>query len=257
MSKILTITSDLGMKDHYVAVIKGLLLSKNEGLQIVDVTHEIKHYDIAQAAFVVKNTWKNFPKGTVHLIHISHHSNPNSPMVLVKKEDQFFIAPDNGLLSLLFDEMPKTSFYLPQLEGNNHLQQHNIAEATAKIFLGTPLAEIGQPVDKLMERITLQPILERGQIGGTVIYIDHFGNAIINITKELFDRVQEGRSFKLFFRRNDPICQLSTHYSEVAVGETLCLFNDAGFLEIAINMGNAKALLGLKIDDAVQIDFEN
>ena len=97
--------------------------------------------------------------------------------------------------------------------------------------------------------------MSTAQIRGSVIYVDHYENVIVNVQKELFERVRNGRHFQLFFKRHDPITQLSRQYHDVSIGETLCLFNDAGYLTIAINMGKAASLLGLKLDDMVQIDF--
>jgi len=108
----------------------------------------------------------------------------------------------------------------------------------------------------LVERIGLRPVTTRSRIRGTVLHIDHFGNVQVNIREETFRRVGQGRPFALFFKRHDPITALSRHYTDVPVGEPLCLFNSAGFLEIAVNMGRAATLFGLKEDDFVEIIFD-
>ena len=117
------------------------------------------------------------------------------------------------------------------------------------------MLEIGLPVMEVERRIALQPVISTAQIRGSVIYIDHYENVIVNVQEELFERVRNGRDFQLFFKRHDPIVCMSNHYHDVNIGETLCLFNEAGYLTIAINMGKAASLLGLKLDDMVQIDF--
>ncbi|MFM8373329.1 MAG: SAM hydroxide adenosyltransferase, partial [Bacteroidota bacterium] len=119
-----------------------------------------------------------------------------------------------------------------------------------------PFDELGSYPPPIIERISLQPVILSDRIRGTVIHIDHFDNVVVNIRRELFDEIVQGRPFSLYFKRNDPITALSGNYCDVAVGEQLCLFNTAGFLEIAINMGRAATLLGLKSDDTVEVVFE-
>ena len=107
----------------------------------------------------------------------------------------------------------------------------------------------------MFKRITLQPVTSKSQIRGSIIHIDNYENAIVNISRELFEQLSKKRTFSLYFKRYNPITQLSEQYYDVAIGDILCLFNSAGYLEIAVHMGKAATLLGLKIDDTVQIDF--
>ncbi|NJN34013.1 MAG: SAM-dependent chlorinase/fluorinase [Saprospiraceae bacterium] len=129
-----------------------------------------------------------------------------------------------------------------------------LVKAVRHLVQELPLTDLGAPVEDMVQRITFQPVISPSQIRGAVIYIDHFDNVTVNITRELFERVGRGRQFQLYFRRHDPITKLSTHYNDVPIGETLCLFN-SDYLELSINMGKAAEMLGLKIEDTVQIDF--
>ena len=109
----------------------------------------------------------------------------------------------------------------------------------------------------MVQRITFQPVISPNRIRGAVIYIDQYENVISNISRELFERIGKNREFELYFKRHDPILKLSRNYFDVAVGETLCLINSAEYLELAINMGKASSMLGLKLEDTIQIDFKN
>ena len=129
-------------------------------------------------------------------------------------------------------------------------------KAACHLANGGTLAEIGIAVDSVENKMNLHPVIEKNLIKGAVIYIDSFQNVITNVTKEFFNRVQQGRRFILYFKRNETINHLSWHYNEVPEGEKLCLFGISDHLEIAINKGNASGLLGLNLGDSVIIDFQ-
>ncbi|MEK7255879.1 MAG: SAM-dependent chlorinase/fluorinase [Bacteroidota bacterium] len=251
---IATLTTDFGLTDYYVAILKGAMLSRNEELQIVDVTHNVKPYDIVQGAFVLKNAYLHFPENTIHLVSVNNLSG-RVDFIAFRMDGHYFVGPDNGIFSLMFDELP-AEVYRIEYDGDSPFPLKDIfADAVEHLSFGKPLHEIGLPASQFERRIALQPVISTSQIRGSVIYIDHYENAVVNVPQELFEKVRNDRRFALYFKRNDPITQLSTHYHDVPIGETLCLFNSAGYLEIAVNMGKASSLLGLKLDDMVQVDF--
>jgi S-adenosylmethionine hydrolase len=251
--QIVTLTTDFGLDDYYVAQLKGALLSQSPTLQIIDISHNVKPYDIVQGAFVLKNTYPNFPPNTIHVITVNNSAEGMS-LLCFKQSGQFFIGPDNGIFSLIFSELPDVW----RIEVNEETPQNlqlSLSRSVRHLAAGLPMEEIAVPARETVQRIAIQPVLSHSQIRGSVIYIDHYENVVINIPKDLFEKVRNGRQFALFFKRNDPITLVSGHYTDVEVGETLCLFNSTGFLEIAVSMGKASSLLGLKLDDMVQVDF--
>lgn len=253
---IVTLTSDFGWRDYYLAMMKGALLSEYPDLTIVDLTHSINNYDIVQAAFLFKNAWSGFPKGTIHVISVDDYAGTEKRFLATSHQGHFFVAPDNGLFSLIFENgLPKEFYQLDFEETSNFPLRTAYAKAVAHIASGKPINEIGPKVTGVVQRITLQPVTSPTQIRGSIIYVDNYENVITNVDRELFERIGNGRDFKLFFKRHDPIDKLSQHYAEIPVGEVLCLFNSASYLEIAINMGKAASLLGLKVEDTIQIDF--
>jgi S-adenosylmethionine hydrolase len=238
---IITLTTDLGDKDIYQAALKGSILKVLPTVNIVDITHNITAFNIQQAAFILKNSYYYFPEQTVHLIGIDTVYNKNVKYLAVKYRNHYFVGADNGIFCLMFGRDPDEMVEI---------------KAACILAKGGKLTDIGEPVDTVEKKMNLQPVIEKNLIKGMVIYIDSFQNVITNITKDLFMKIQEGRRFVLYFKRNEVITQLSWYYNEVDEGEKLCLFGISDHLEIAINKGNASGLLGLKIDDSVIIDFQ-
>ncbi len=257
--QIVTLTTDFGLQDYYVPVLKGTMLSRHRTLNIVDISHQIKHHDIVQAAFVLKNAWAAFPEGTIHVLSANNFGGERGRFLAFKYENHIFIGPDNGIFTLVFPKLTAQTqvieiVEIPFVGLNFEHVRVAIANAVSHLASGTTLNLLGKPVQDILQRITFQPVIAPSQIRGAVIYVDHYDNIVSNITRELFEKVGRGRSFQLFFKRHDPILKLSQHYNDVPIGETLCLFN-SDYLEVAINMGKAAEMFGLKIEDTIQIDF--
>ncbi len=255
---IITLTTDLGYKDFYQAALKGSIVSMLPNANIIDITHAISAFNIPQAAFVLKNAFPYFPKGTVHLIGIDSVYNENTRYLALRYKEHFFVGSDNGIFSLMFNSDPDEMVELNIMQDLKFLHfplTDIFVKAACMLATGGKLSDIGIPVTELEHKMNLSPVIERDIIRGSVIYIDSFQNVITNISKDLFSRVQKNRSFTLFFRKNETITQLSWHYNEVPEGEKLCLFGISNNLEIAINKGNASGLLGLHLNDIVRIEF--
>ncbi|MEL6864658.1 MAG: SAM-dependent chlorinase/fluorinase [Bacteroidota bacterium] len=253
---IITLTSDFGLQDYYVAMIKGSLLSCSEQLQIIDITHNIKNYDIVQGAFVLKNAYSSFPKGSIHLISVNNFYRKDAVFLAIRHDDHYFVGPDNGIFSLMFGEDMEAVYEITYDIKQAFPLSAIFAGTVEHLISGKPFNEIGIPVESIEERISFQPVITQSQIRGTVIHVDHYENVIVNISKELFDQVRKRRPFSIQFKRHQAIKKLSRRYSDCPIGETLCLFNSAGYLEIAINMGKASSMLGLLPEESVHIDFQ-
>ncbi len=254
---IVTLTTDIGLQNYYTALIKGALFGACPEVQIVDIATNINNYDIVQAAYVLRHAWKSFPPGTIHLIGVNDLASAEQRFLLVQQNNHYFVAPNNGIFSLLFDNIENQVYELPWPEEGSFPIKEIFARTVALLHQNADLETIGQPVHEIIRRITLQPVVTANQIRGTIVYVDEYENTVVNVTRELFEHTGKGRDFTLHFKRHDPIKMLSQHYFDVPIGEILCLFNSAGYLEIAINLGKASSLLGLKLDDTVQIDFNN
>ena len=216
---IVTLTSDFGLDDYYVALIKGAMLCQNQNLNIVDITHNVNNYDIVQGAFVLKNAYSSFPKETIHILSVNNFYNKKYCFLAVRFDGHYFIGPDNGIFSLLFDEKPGDIYELEYNEKSDFPLKDIFSKAVGHISNGMPFNEIGIKVDEIEERISFQPVINKSQIRGTVIHIDHYENVVVNITKELFEQVSEKRKLSVYFKRSNPIQKISNNYSDVAVGE--------------------------------------
>ncbi|NRA52274.1 MAG: SAM-dependent chlorinase/fluorinase [Phaeodactylibacter sp.] len=255
---IVTLTTDFGDQGFDLPKLKGALLSSAPTAQLVDLTHRVENYDIVQAAFLLRNAWRSFPKGTIHLISVNDYPSDQPGFLAAAHRGHYFIAPDNGLFSLIFPEDAPNQYHEVPYELHELMSLERIyARAVGHLAQGRPIIELGKATTEVEQRITLQPVISPSLIRGSVIFVDSFDNAITNINRALFEQIGGGRSFQLFFKRNDPIARLSKHYHEVEIGEALCLFNSSNLLEVAINMGKASSLLGINVEDTIQIEFHS
>jgi len=253
--RIVTLTTDYGLRDYHVGALKGALLRQCGPLHFVDVSHNISNYNIVQAAYLFRNAWHHFPEGSIHLLSINDLDSKGKRFLALGHEGHFFVGPDNGLFSLVFDPLPAQRFFVPAFAEEGYPLRKIYAGAVQRILEAEDSTQWGDPAGAIVQRLSFHPVIGPDEIRGTVIYIDNYENAILNISSELFEQVGQQRPFQLFFKRHDPIVGLSRHYHDVPVGEPLCRFNDSGLIEIAINQGRASTLLGLRVDDAVQIHF--
>ncbi|MEY4927126.1 MAG: hypothetical protein RI894_1562 [Bacteroidota bacterium] len=255
---IVTFTTDFGTRDYYAATLKGAMLCEVNSLTFVDITHYIKPYDIVAAAYILRHAYKSFPAETVHIIAVDNHYQQQTEYIIAQHEGHYFIAPDNGILTLIFDGLPSDAAY--RLPFPSQLSAFPLKDVYAKaisyFFKNKSITQIGPPAHDLVQRITLQPVVTSNFIRGSVIHIDNYENVVVNITEKTFTQAIQTKPFELYFKRNYPITKLSESYHDVAIGETLCLFNAAGLLEIAVNMGRAATLLSLNLDDTIQLIFE-
>ncbi len=226
---------------------------------MVDISHEIAPFNILQAAFTLKNCYHNFPQGTIHIIGINPENKNEASHLVVEHNGHYFIGSDNGIFSLMFEEVPKRIFELnlPLHEGSLTFPTKEVfCTAACHIAKGGTLEMIGQAVDSVVEKSLFRAVSVGDIIKGMVIHIDHYGNIITNIEETFFKAFGQNREFTIEFRNgNYDIDRLSTSYSDVADGEKLALFSSSDLLEIAINQGNASKLLGIRNLDTIRIKF--
>lgn len=272
---IITLTTDFGCKDYFVGALRGKLLSQYSEAVIVDISHEVDLFNISEASYIVGAAYSSFPKGTVHLIGVDAERTPDNRHLAMEWNGHFFICADNGILTLL------TQKIVPQkiVEINIHdrlpdgsSDMDAFATVACHLAKGGSLSVIGREVNEMKQINELQATVaaDRNSIRGNVIYIDHFGNCVTNISRLMFRDIGRGRDFEITFH-NKNIKTIKNGYSDFDgsrrfslkdyEGEKLAIFNEAGYLEIAIyrsnpmTVGTAKSLLGLKFRDSVSITF--
>lgn len=272
--QIVTLTTDMGHTDHYVASIKGALLSLSPTIQIVDITHNVQSFSSVQAAYFLRSCFEDFPTGTIHIvgvnsepiINLSNDELSSYPTV-VEFKGHFFIGNDNGFFSLLTNGEKISSIWRIDdvLSRKNPFEfptKNILVPTAAKLANGTSISEIASPVENIMRQITFQAIVEPNLIKGNIIHIDHFGNLITNVSRDTFNQFDKDIPFTIYFRKKEYfIDEISSSYSDVPPGEKVAIFNSAGLLEIAVNQGakdrknGANTLFGISMNEIIRIEF--
>ncbi|HEX6191421.1 MAG TPA: SAM-dependent chlorinase/fluorinase [Chitinophagaceae bacterium] len=246
---LLTITSDIGSQDYLVSAVKAQLLQVNPDFNIIDVSHTIPPFNYPQAAYICRSAFRNFPAFSYHLILVNLFEKKPEQLLLAFHQNQYLLCADNGLLTMILEGKPEMLIGIPldKMAIKNTLYCTEVmGKVVNQLVAGAPIQSIGIPDTGFIEKNHLRPLLDNQWIEGQIIFIDNFENVIVNITREQFEEQRKGRSFRIVFKRDEVIDRISESYADVPEGEKLAIFNSAGYLEIAINKGNAAGLFGLK-----------
>ena len=273
---IITLTTDFGHKDHFAAAIKGTILKELVDTSIVDISHAVSPLDTRECAYILKNAYPHFPKGTIHIIGMDSEASQENEHIVVELEGHYFIGANNGVISLLTKELQPTNIAqinIPNVEINSFPVLEVFVKVACHLARGGRLAVVSKPFTRLKDAKELEPrITNEGKtIIGNVIYIDNYGNVVTNITKTLFEAYRNGRSFEIVARRHKIKAIHKTYNSIInydlpenqrkGASDILAIFNSSGNIEIAIyrsdlnSVGGASTLLGLTNDTMITINF--
>lgn len=272
---IITLTTDYGLKDHFVGALKGKILSEASNATIIDISHQIDAFNVAEASYIINASYSSFPKGTVHLIGVDIEINKENQHIAIQWNDQYFVCADNGILSILTQKIIPQKMVAINIHDrlpSNATDIDVFVKVVCHLANGGNLNVIGKNISAIKTISELQPVVQNNMIKGHVIYIDHFGNVVSNISKKLFLEIGKGRPYEILFK-NKSLKNIFARYSDIAntgrypikdyEGQKLAIFNENDFLEIAIfrsnpeNVGSAKTLLGLNYRDVITIEFKN
>ena len=275
---IITLITDFGNKDQFVAQMKGEIYSNNPESRVVDISHNISPFNIMEAAYIIENSYKSFPENTVHIIDVDSEKNEQKKHIIVKLDNHFFVTSDNGIMSILSQNINFQEIYEISI-----LSELRPIESSLKTFtkvachlsMGGKPEIVGKKINNLRNVKNLKPFVnsENTQIISSIIYIDRFGNVVTNIKKSFFDKIRKGRKFEIS-ARNYKFNQIYSSYSDIInfnltedqrsdEGKALIIFNTNNYLQISIyksnpdNVGTAATLLGLKIYDSVSVIFNS
>ncbi len=272
---IITLTTDYGLKDHFVGALKGKIVSEYPEASIIDISHDIDPFNTVEASYIISAAYASFPKGTVHIIGVDLESNKENQHVVMEWNDHFFIGADNGILSMLTQKILPQKIVAITIHDRLHAEASDLdvfVTVACHIAKGGVLNVIGKDIKALKQVTDLQVTVADDASGlkGNVIYIDHFGNVVTNISKKQFQESAKGRAYEIVFR-NQTIKTILPYYSAIAnsdkypvkyyEGQKLAIFNEAGYLEIAIfrsnplTVGSASTLLGLAYRDVISVNF--
>ena len=274
---IVTLTTDFGHKDFSVSVIKAALFQKIPKLTIVDISHHISPYNASETAYILKNAFRAFPNGSIHIIGVESEWTPENIHLAMEFDGHYFIGADNGILSMIKEDLKASKIVeinihqavvssFPVLDVFIHVAAHIARNGSLDI--------IGKPINKIKELTNIRPVInpEENQILGSVIYIDNYGNLITNIKKKLFYKIGKSRNFTIF-ARTVKFKKIYQGYSEAIDfnlpqgkreedGKKLALFNSSEHLELAVyksnplTVGGAGSLFGLDYRDPVTVKFD-
>ena len=253
---VITFMSDFGTTDHYVAAVKASIVTQKSDQIVVDLTHDIKPFDIGHAANVLKNVYEDFPQKTVHLVAVDAMKEKSDPIAMAL-DGHFFVGFDSGLFSLISTKKPDA---IIRLDGNGSVfpAKNVLAKAAVALAGRKSIAKVGETVESFLELYPRQLKVTKREISGNVVSVDHYGNLITNILKTDFEKILEinGNGIKHTVRfGREAFDRIHQYYTDVESGDCFVMFNSLGFLQIGINKGNASELLGLRVDTPVIIEF--
>ncbi len=259
---IITITSDWGTRDHYVAVLHGKIYSMINDARIVDISHSIKPFNNYETAFILRNAYKSFPKGTIHIIGVNTIEHKNAPHAVMVYDGHFFICADNGIFSLICDGREAELYTVTVHSDDNYYifpSRDVFVKVAAHIAEGKPLHALGTKYTNMNKMEMFKPVIHENIMKGVVVYVDNYGNAISNISEAQFYSFVKNKKYRVIFRSADYFIEhLSESYDDegIAEGDMLALISTTGFLEFSVRRGNASELLGLKVDSPVMVEIQ-
>ncbi|MEX2573299.1 MAG: SAM-dependent chlorinase/fluorinase [Balneolaceae bacterium] len=251
MSRIVTLTTDFGLQDHYVGTVKAVILGIAPDVRLVDISHEIPAQDVMAGAWVVRNAVDYFPAGTVHLVVVDPGVGTDRNPVAIEIGNQFFVGPDNGIFTLIADKKPYRACKLTNrafwrdTTSNTFHGRDVFGPVAAHLASGVPLMDLGEPADELTTYRWATPIADKAGIQGWIVHIDHFGNLISNIPEHLVGEALDTGAVKIYVG-NTILHETVSSYGHVEDGEPAAYIGSSGMLEIAINKGNASEMLSVR-----------
>lgn len=256
-SGIITLLTDFGLTDAYTAMMKGVILSINKNAKTIDITHNINTGAIFQAAGLLKETYRYFPEGTVHVAVVDPGVGSNRRLMAFKANNHFFVGPDNGIFCPVLDEaedpqiveLTEEKYFLKNVTNTFHGREV-FAPAAAHISLGVDLEKLGPPLEDPVVLSLPKPYVKDKILYGQVIRIDNFGNIITNITEKHLKEFEPEENGAIQIG-DVKIVGIKNVYNDVEEGELLAILNSSNLLEIAVNLGRATEYIGIDVNDIV------
>ena len=250
---VITLTTDFGTQDHFVGTMKGVILGINPNVQLVDITHELPPHDVIGAAFSIRCSYAYFPRWSIHLVVVDPTVGSQRRPILVVGDQHYFIGPDNGVFSLVYEVEPyirvyhltETHFFLSEISTTFH-GRDIFAPVAAWLAKGVEPAQMGEVIEDFVRIPIPRPIaIEEKTMKGVVLYVDRFGNLITNFTREsLAGLLGEDLSQPCVVQiQNQSIPGLKSAYFEVPQGQPVALIGSTGYLEIGANQASAARIL--------------
>jgi len=260
---IIALLSDFGVKDPYVAEMKGVILNICPEAEVVDITHEIEKFNVKMGAFVLASASRYFPEGTIYVAVVDPGVGTERRAIIVKTAKALLVGPDNGLLMLAAQnqgiknvyEIKNPRYMLPKISRTFH-GRDIFAPAAAYLARGIPPEDFGPEITDYIVPTYGNPVIKGKNVKGEILHIDGFGNLITNISREILERIhlKEGGFLKIRFQDKVFEFRLCRAYGEVAEGKPLAIIGSHDFLEFSVNLGDASKFFGLKVGDKFELE---
>lgn len=254
--ELVTLTTDFGYQDSYVAEMKGVMLGINPKARLVDLSHGIKAQNIKEAAYMLFLAYRYFPKGTIHVVVVDPGVGSERRILLVKTKKFYFVAPDNGVLTYILNaergaivrQVTNKKYFRKNVSSTFH-GRDIMAPVAAYLTREQIFTKVGSILSDPERFLTPNPVKTKGQLFGEVIYVDHFGNIVTNFTHAVLGEYTIGE----ITIKKRTINGIVPTYSSVQKNELLATYGSSGFLEISVNCGSAQALINASLGDKIAI----
>lgn len=258
---LITLTTDFGYQDSFVGIMKGVIFAINPDAHVIDLTHGVPPHNVMAGALILQHSIRYFPPGTIHVVVVDPDTGTSRRPILIEFDGSFYIGPDNGVLSVALERkqpssitlLSNPSFQLFPISKTFHGREI-FAPVAAHLSLGVPATEFGEKLDTFVELVIPKLVHRELRIDGEIIYIDNFGNLFTNVRER--DLTGLPRELLRVCLGPVEVGTLSPTYGAVSAGEFACVFNSWGFLEIALNRGNARQRTGAKVGDKIAVEVK-
>lgn len=257
-AKLITLTTDFGLSDHYVGAMKGVILSICPAARIVDISHEVSAFEIAEAAFVVSQAYGSFPRGTVHVVVVDPGVGTARRPILARAAGQYFVAPDNGVLSMIYARESHqvrhvtNDRYFRKPVSNTFHGRDIFSPVAAHLAAGVRPAQFGKLIDDYLRLDFAQPVRTgRRAWTGAILKIDRFGNIVTNFATADFPALEK-RAFEMAVGPQR-VTVLARNYAECGPGELFLIVGSSGYYEISASQASAAKMLGCAVGAPLEL----
>lgn len=260
MAPIITLTTDFGLADPYVAEIKAVILGINPSVKIVDVSHQVEKFNIRMGAYILASAAPYFPKNTIHVAVVDPGVGTKRKPILIETENGFFVGPDNGVLALAAEkhgirhiyEIANPKYMLPKVSTTFH-GRDIFAPAAAHLSKGVPPSEFGPEIRRIVKPQFAKIFRKGSMLVGEIIHVDSFGNIITNITAKELELLGIRERLNIKIGETMWTLKLCKAYAEVEAKKPLAIIGSHDFLEISVNRGSAAEMFKAKAGDKVTL----
>jgi hypothetical protein len=254
-NNLIVLLTDFGLSDPYVGVMKGVIKNINPGVDIVDLTHEIRHQSITEAAFCLMTSYKYFPQKSIFVCVVDPGVGSERKIILISTDKYYFLAPDNGLVSWAIENEPvqkiiwvKNSKYFLKPVSSTFHGRDIFAPAAAHLSLGLKPDLLGEEIKDIVRIPFPKPVSKDNVVTGEIIFVDHFGNLVTNISRDITGRTQASK-----VSLNGKTMDIKDSYQSVCAGKPLAVIGSSGYLEVSVRNGDASRYFSSKEGTKVEL----